>query len=217
MHIGRVGGVGGTGYDAQGRIALENQRHRNRMELEQLRASNRAVAGRAGVGAGMGLGLMRGPMGALMGYGAAGYGLMMAGRGVGAMNQANQELISTQLTTQAVIEAQGGTPATGRRAFDWLRGESYRLGFSYMDQAQDYNSFLANALGAGQSLSGAQGIYQGFAEYQRAMGINPARQKLVMSALSQMMGKGAVSMEELRRQMAKRLGPTIGDNCSKPL
>lgn len=209
MHVGGFRGGAGGGYDTQGRIALENQRHRNRMELEQLRSSNRAVAGHAGLGAGMGVGMMRGPMGVLMGYGAAGYGVALGVRGIGAMNQANQELISTRLTTQAVIEAQGGTPATGERAFNWLRGESFRLGFSYMDQAQDYNSFLANALGAGESLSGAQGIYKGFSEYQRAMGITPARQKLVMSALSQMMGKGVVSMEELRRQMAESMPGTM--------
>src|SRR5690554_7334698 len=41
------------------------------------------------------------------------------------------------------------------------------------------------------------------------MCVTPARQKLVMSALSQMMGKGAVSMEELRRQMAESLPGTF--------
>jgi len=183
LSVGVSPGGGGTGWDAQGRINLENIRHRNRMELEQLRMTNRAqLAGRAGVGAGIGAGMARSPvMGALMGYGAAGYLGYMGVRGIGAANRANQEMISARLTTQAVTEA-AGLQGQGGRAFDWLRGESNRLGFSYMDQVGDYNSFLSNALGAGQNLTGAQNIYQGFAEYQRAMGITPARQKLVMSA-----------------------------------
>tara|TARA_R110000744_G_C19371770_1_gene563162 strand:+ start:32393 stop:33208 length:816 start_codon:yes stop_codon:yes gene_type:complete len=127
----------------------------------------------------------------------AAFGLMYGGGmlmgGANRVNQANQEMISARLTTTAVTEA-AGLQGQGPQAFEWLRNQSYRLGFNYMNQAPDYNSFLSNALGAGQDLGGAQDIYKGFAEYQRAMGISPARQKLVMSALSQMLGKGKVNL-----------------------
>ena len=149
-----------------------------------------------------------GAAGAFARYGVASLPLVGGVFGVSAMNRANQEAISARLTTQAVVEAQGLT-GQGPAAFDWLRNQGNRIGFSYMDQAQDYNNFLSNSLGAGLSLGGSQDIYLGFAEYSKAMGITPARQKLVMNALSQMQGKGVVSMEELRRQMAESMPGTM--------
>lgn len=149
-----------------------------------------------------------GAAGAFARYGLSSLPLVGGVFGASAMNRANQEAISARLTTQAVVEAQGLT-GQGPAAFDWLRNQGNRIGFSYMDQAQDYNNFLSNSLGAGLSLGGSQDIYLGFAEYSKAMGITPARQKLVMNALSQMQGKGVVSMEELRRQMAESMPGTM--------
>jgi len=183
MNPSMRGGGGGTGrnaYDAAGRMELERLRHMNRLEFERLRHNN-SMARSAGFGAAAGTGLAGAHFGRLPGILGGGYLGAMGVRGIGNLNQANQELISTQLTTQAVVESYG-LEGRGPEAFSWLQRLGNNLGFSYMDQAQDYNSFLANALGAGQSLGGAQGIYKGFAEYQRAMGITPARQKLVMSA-----------------------------------
>lgn len=149
-----------------------------------------------------------GAAGAFARYGLSSLPLVGGVFGASAMNRGNQEAISARLTTQAVVEAQGLT-GQGPAAFDWLRNQGNRIGFSYMDQAQDYNNFLSNSLGAGLSLGGSQDIYLGFAEYSKAMGVTPARQKLVMNALSQMQGKGVVSMEELRRQMAESMPGTM--------
>lgn len=199
-------GNGPRVYDTD-RAQLEAMRHSQRMELERLKQQG-SLARNAGFGAAAGTSMFGANAGRLPGLIGGGYLTAMGVRGVGNLNQANQELISTQLTTQAVVESYG-LEGQGPEAFSWLQRLANNLGFSYMDQAQDYNSFLANSLGAGQSLGGSQNIYKGFAEYQRAMGITPARQKLVMSALSQMMGKGVVSMEELRRQMAESMPGTM--------
>lgn len=149
-----------------------------------------------------------GAAGAFMRYGVSSLPLIGGVYGLSALNKMNQEVISAQLTTQAVTEAAGLT-GQGPEAFDWLRGQANRIGFNYMDQVESYNNFLSNALGSGLSLQGSQDIYLGFAEYSRAMGISPARNKLVMNALSQMMGKGVVSMEELKKQMAESMPGTM--------
>lgn len=200
-------GNGSRGYGGD-RVQLDAMRHSQRMELERLRQQG-SMARSAGFGAAAGTGMFGAHGGRLPGLIGGGYVGAMALRGIGSINTANQEVISTQLTTQAVTEAAGLGPEAGPKAFNWLQRLGNNLGFNYMDQAQDYNSFLANSLGAGQTLGGSQSIYKGFAEYQRAMGITPARQKLVMSALSQMMGKGVVSMEELRRQMSESMPGTM--------
>lgn len=161
----------------------------------------RGVSGRHLVAAGGLGGLAARAYTPLIGLGLGGYGLAQ-------MNKRNQEVISAQLTTQAVTEA-AGLKGQGTSAFEWLRSQGNRIGFNYLDNAQDYNNFLSNSLGAGQTMEQSQDIYLGFSEYQRAMGITPARQKLVMNALSQMQGKGAISMEELRRQMAESMPGTM--------
>lgn len=139
------------------------------------------LAGRLGIGGVSGLGAM--------------YGLNR-------LNQANQEAISARLTTQAVVQAKGGTEKEGQQAFGWLRNLGNEVGFDYMAAAPDYNQFLSNALGAGITTGGAQDIFQGFSEYQTALGVTPARRKLVQNAMSQMLGKGKVSMEELEFRLA---------------
>ena len=192
-----------SGNDISGRAELERLRHSQRMELERLRQQG-SIARNAGFGAAAGTGFLGAHGGRLPGIIGGGYLGAMALRGIGSINTANQEVISAQLTTQAVVEAAGIDAEQGPKAFEWLQRMGNNLGFNYMEQAPDYNSFLSNALGAGQSIGGAQDIYQGFAEYQRAMGITPARQKLVMRALSKMMGKGAVSMEELKSRLTSQ-------------
>lgn len=153
------------------------------------------VSGRAAIGAG-------GAAGALARFGAvAGLGLG-TGFGVNRLNQANQEAMSARLTTQAVVQAKGFSEQQGVEAFSWLRGLGNEVGFNYMDAAQDYNQFLSNALGSGLGIGQSQDIFKGFSEYQTAMGVTPARRKLVQNALSQMLGKGKVSMEELEFRLA---------------
>lgn len=152
---------------------------------------------------------MGGTAGAFMRYGVASLPFIGGVYGLGALNRSNQEAISARLTTQAVLQSKGYTEDQGKQAFGWLRNLAYDVGFNYMDAAPEYNQFLSNALGAGFSVEGAQDIFQGFAEYQTAMGVTPARRKLVQGALSQMLGKGKVTMEELRRQMAESMPGTM--------
>jgi len=150
-----------------------------------------------------------GTAGALARYGVGSVPFIGGAYGLMQLNTANQEAISTRLTTQAVLQAQGFTEKQGEQAFQWLRNLANLNGFSYMQAAPDYNQFLSNALGAGVSLGGSQDIFRGFSEYQTAMGVTPARRKLINNALSQMLGKGTVSMEELRRQMAESMPGTM--------
>lgn len=141
--------------------------------------------------------------GAFARYGVGSLPFIGGAYGFATLNRSNQEAITTRLTTQAVLQGQGYTEEQGVEAFDWLRDLGNEIGFSYMDASQDYNQFLANSLGAGMDLEGSQGIFKGLSEYQTAMGTTSYRRRLINNALSQMMGKGVLSMEEVRRQMAK--------------
>ena len=127
--------------------------------------------------------------GAFARYGVGSLPFIGGAYGFSTLNRANQEAITTRLTTQAVLQGQGYTEEQGVEAFDWLRKLGNEIGFSYMDAAPDYNQFLANSLGAGMDVEGSQGIFKGLSEYQTAMGTTSYRRRLINNALSQMMGR----------------------------
>lgn len=131
--------------------------------------------------------------------------LGMGGYGLGALNKRNQEIQAAQLTTEAVVTAGGMAPGTGTEAFGWLKNLANKTGFSYMDAADQYNSFLSNSLGMGKTLSQGQQMFKGISEYSRVMHVDPARQKLIFKAFTDMMGKGTVMSEELKKQLGNSL------------
>ena len=115
-------------------------------------------------------------------------------------NKFSQEVALAPMTTMAAFEAQGRTSAEAQQSWEWYKQLSQKVGANYMDSAQDFNSFMANALGSGINIEDSQNIFKGFSEYQTAMGLTPYRRKLVNAALTQMLGKGTVSTEELNNR-----------------
>lgn len=138
--------------------------------------------------------------------GAMGYGVF---RLLGGINKLNQEVVSAGLTTKAVANIAGYSDKQGAESLKWLQDQGNRIGFDWLDNVPSYNTFMSNAMGSGMNMEEGQHVFQGFSEYGRAMGISKARNKLVMSALGQMAGKGTLSMEELRRQMAESMPGTF--------
>lgn len=196
---GGFGGLTPAEWDrrqgAMGSAAL--LRHQRSLELANLRRSHSGGSGvRAGIGfGGFGLSSLVGPA---IGVGLGGYGL-------GVLNRRNQEVQAAELTSEAVTSAAGLPEGTGQKSFDWLRTLANKTGFSYMDAADPYNSFLANSMGTGSTLSQSQNMFKGIAEYSRVMHVTPARQKLIFKAFTDMFGKGKVQSEELTKQLGNSL------------
>jgi len=160
--------------------------------------------GRLGVSAGIGaaggltLGRLYGPA---LAVAAGGYGL-------GALNRRNQEIQSAELTTHAVVQQAMGPAFTDQKAsqaFEWYRQLANRVGFNYLDSANDYNNVLSGITGAGGSVAQGQNIFKGFAEYGRVNHIDKERQKRVFKAISQIAGKDQLMSEELTGQLAESL------------
>src|SRR5690606_35855935 len=57
----------------------------------------------------------------------------------------------------------------------------------------------------GLSVSDTRRIFESFSLLGASMGLPAERQKLILLALTQMMSKGNVTMEELKRQLAEHL------------
>lgn len=158
---------------------------------------------REAVVTGVAAGAMRGRgMPSLLGPAIA---LGLGGYGLGALNRRNQEVVSAQLQSTAVVQQAGGTAAQGAESFQYLRSEGQRIGFNFLDASGDYNKLIGGLTGSGISLKESQKVFSGFAELARVNKLDKTTQNRLFRALSQVAGKGKLMSEELTGQIAEAL------------
>lgn len=171
-------------------------RHQRSLELAGLRGGAR-VSGIAGGAAGYRAGgLLPGSfLGGALALGLGGYGLSN-------LNERNQQVVSAQLQTSAVVQQAGGTAEQGKGSFEYLRNEGQRIGFNYLDASQDYNKLISGLTGSGIGLKESQKVFSGFAELARVNKLDKTTQNRLFRALSQVAGKGKLMSEELNIRLA---------------
>lgn len=140
-----------------------------------------------------------------MGVYGAGLALVGGGYGLSQLNQRNQQVVSAQLQSQAVVQQAGGTAAQGQASFDYLRAQGNRIGFNYLEAAPDFNKLISGLTGAGVGLQESQKVFTGFAELARVNKLDRTQQNRLFRALSQVAGKGKLQAEELTGQIAEAL------------
>lgn len=147
--------------------------------------------------------------GGVAGVAARAYGPLLAagfgGYGLAQLNQRNQEVVSAQLQTQAVVQQAGGSPSDGNASFDWLKKQGDRVGFNWLDASGDYNKLISGLTGAGMTVGQGQGVFKGFSELARVNKLDKTSQNRLFRALSQVAGKNQLMSEELTGQIAEAL------------
>ena len=177
----------------------------NRASSQSMHVNQQGVVGgRALHAAGAAVG------GGLIGRGISGFygpalALGLGGYGLGALNQRNQQVVSAQLQTSAVVQQAGGTAQQGADSFQYLRSEANRIGFNYLDASQDYNKLISGLTGSGVGLKESQKVFSGFAELARVNKLDKTTQNRLFRALSQVAGKGKLQSEELTGQISEAL------------
>lgn len=131
--------------------------------------------------------------------------LGLGGYGLSQLNQRNQQVVSAQLQSSAVVQQAGGTAAQGADSFQYLRSEGQRIGFNYLDASGDYNKLISGLTGSGVGLKESQKVFSGFAELARVNKLDKTTQNRLFRALSQVAGKGKLQSEELVGQIAESL------------
>lgn len=102
------------------------------------------------------------------------------------------------------VAFKGDVEAAGREV-EWLHDQALELGASFQDLIHDYSSF-AVAIEQSPKLAGkTRELFQPFVEAGTVLHASKDQMKLVFLALSQMVSKGVVSMEELRRQLGEQI------------
>lgn len=134
--------------------------------------------------------------------------LGLGGYGLSNLNQRNQQVVSAQLQTSAVVQQAMGdsyTPAAGKGSFEWLRSQANETGFNYLDAVPSYNKLLSGVTGAGMSVQQGQGIFKGFSRLARVMKLDKVQQGRLFKGLSDVAGKDQLMSEELTGQLAEVL------------
>lgn len=173
-----------------------------RQMTRALRAATAAASGSAninpdvnsGVGRGSGItGRHAGIAGGVGGLAARAYMPLLAvaggGYGLAQLNNRNQQIVSAQLQSTAIVQQAGGTAAQGQQSFDWLRAQGDRVGFNWLDSVGDYNKLISGLTGAGMSVDQSQGVFKGFSELARVNKLDSTSQNRLFRALSQVAGK----------------------------
>lgn len=134
-------------------------------------------------------------------YGSA-LGLGFGAYGLAALNRKNQQVVSAELQSTAVVQQAGGTERQGKDSFQYLKNEGQRIGFNYLEASQDYNKLISGLTGSGIGLKESQKVFTGFAELARVNKLDKTTQNRLFRALSQVAGKGKLQSEELSTRLA---------------
>jgi tape measure domain-containing protein len=108
-------------------------------------------------------------------------------------------------TLQRSMTALAGSEEGGKSQLSYLRQEAERLGQSFETIADSYKNLFAAGVGAGWSSTDIQNVFSSVLEAGTVLGSSKQQIGGALLALEQMISKGKVSMEELRRQLGNAL------------
>lgn len=108
-------------------------------------------------------------------------------------------------TLQRSMTALAGSEEGGKSQLSYLRQEAERLGQSFETIADSYKNLFAAGVGAGWSATDIQNVFSSVLEAGTVLGSSKQQIGGALLALEQMISKGKVSMEELRRQLGNAL------------
>ena len=114
-----------------------------------------------------------------------------------------------EAATSRLTVVMGGDVARTEQELDFLRRTADRLGISFGDLAQEYSKFAVATQGTILEGENTRRIFVSVAEAARVNKISMDQVRGVFVALTQIVSKGAVQMEELRQQLGDRLPGAI--------
>lgn len=131
-----------------------------------------------------------------------------AAAGAFAGMQASHSFVEANLSIEAAERALTqitGSVSAASKEIDWLRQATNRLGIDTQSATRAYISLAAAAKGTALDGDGARRVFEAVAGSMAKLGKSSADTEGALQAISQMIGKGVVSMEEMRQQLAERL------------
>jgi tape measure domain-containing protein len=127
---------------------------------------------------------------------------------VGQLKQFVSESVQLAIKMQSLtasFTAITGSSAGAQHALGFLRSIAVQTGTDFLTLAQSFKNFEAAARGTALEGTKAEGVFRAVTGAARVMGLSSADTGRALLALEQMVSKGTVSMEELRRQLGNAL------------
>ena len=121
--------------------------------------------------------------------------------GVKAILDANVKLD----TLTKSMSALAGSEIGGADQIKYLRLEAERLGQDFVTISDSYKNLFSAGIGTGMDEAQIQSIFSSVMEAGTVLGSSQQQMQGALMALEQMISKGKVSMEELRRQLGNAL------------
>lgn len=106
---------------------------------------------------------------------------------------------------KAAMLAASDSAENAKANLSFVKEEAQRLGVDVIAAGNGFNKIGAAAKQAGFSVEQTKEIFSAASEASRTFGLNAERTNLVYLAFSQILSKGKVSQEELRRQLGEQL------------
>jgi tape measure domain-containing protein len=123
---------------------------------------------------------------------------------IGIFKQIGEEITRFQAFISAMSVSTGGVKEA-RVEFAFLMDMADRLGISINALSHNYSQMAAAATNSGMTMTQLRDIFESFSVAARVMHLSSQDTKLMFYSLTQMVSKGVVSMEELRRQLGEKL------------
>jgi len=108
-------------------------------------------------------------------------------------------------TLNKSMSALAGGEIGGAEQIKYLRTEAERLGQDFLTISDSYKNLFSAGIGTGMNESQIQNIFSGVLEAGTVLGSSQQQMQGALMALEQMISKGKVSMEELRKQLGNAL------------
>lgn len=140
-----------------------------------------------------------GTVGTIAKYGVASIPFIGGALGMAQLNQANQQMISSNIAAESVLGS------NAKPLLDWLAKRSDYLGVSYADTLPQFTKFMASSSPLmGQEAS--KDVFSSFMEFGRTRGADKVSMNRALTAIGQMSAKGQVMAEELKNQLGDAAG-----------
>ena len=127
------------------------------------------------------------------------------GWGVGVLGQDFLKAAMDMDSMKRSMGAAVGGMEKGRREINFLRVESQKLGLSFRDQIKDFKQLSAAAKGTALEGSGVRKVWRSLMDASTALQLSTAETSGVIWAFKDMLSKGTVQAEELKKQLGNRL------------
>lgn len=110
---------------------------------------------------------------------------------------------------EATLTAATGSQERARQELAFVRAEADRIGVAFQQVVPEYAKLASAAAGTSLQGQGVRDVFTAIAEKGRALGLSNEALGGTFTAVTQMMGKGKITAEELRGQLAERIPDAI--------